>query len=235
MTREQVKVAAQYVRDSLIHHVLIELKQNIPFYRDKQTMIHQEDPLKIYRFHFVGCQSFNCRKPSKKIHPLKALEKLCVSNLSTVSDSETFFFAAFSSLDLLSCVLRSWGLVPCNLVSMAFTLSRIGADIFLAEQSGVSFQEICTGVQHFPKHVFLITLHHITSHIFPNFHNTEAHTDNTQDLNTLSQRHKHTYTPKCLTQRLNAKGHAVVSKIKKHCPYQPDYSPVAKSASSWEI
>lgn len=80
-------------------------------------------------------------KVSQGLNPPKPQKSFSLSNLSSDSKSEAFFFSGLSSLDLL-CALPSWDFVSCNLVSMAFRLSRIGADILLAGQLQDPVQQI---------------------------------------------------------------------------------------------
>lgn len=87
-------------------------------------------------------------KLSQRLDPLNPPEVFFfLSNLSTDSKSEAFFFLGLSSLDL-TWALPSWDFVSCNLVSMAFRLSRIGADILLAGQLQVPVQQIYTESTH---------------------------------------------------------------------------------------
>lgn len=105
----------------------------------------------------------------KSVPGIKPQKSFSLSNLSTDFKSEAFFFSGLSSLDLL-CALPSWDFVSCNLVSMAFRLSRIGADILLAGQLQDPVQQIyidSTFVQHVISGLHILSCPKILQLIHP--------------------------------------------------------------------
>lgn len=134
---------------------------------------------------------FDCMKLSQILNQLRTQKRFPVSNLSTDSESGAFFFSALSSLDSLSCALRSWDLVSCKLASIAFTMSRTGADSLLAGQLQVPVQQTFNIYLtcHF-KLSFCTTLHPMSlwiSKILELIHTKLG-------INTCSQIQEHTHT-----------------------------------------